>query len=186
MVRLCLSLAVYTAYLRMLSDTMNGPTTENWKQIPGFYQCYEVSDQGSLRRRLPNGTYRLLGAQLNNVSKAPYILVNVQRCGWKRTSIALHQLVALAWIGPKPQWFYQVNHKNGQKRDNRAVNLEWVTPQENTLHAVRTGALKIRRRLSDEQIAEVHATPKSISAQTLAYKFGVSESVIHRVRRSAT
>lgn len=41
----------------------------------------------------------------------------------------LHRAVALAWI-PNPTNASHVHHINHDKSDNRAENLEWVTPKE--------------------------------------------------------
>lgn len=50
----------------------------------------------------------------------------------------VHILVAKHFI-PNPYGYPQVNHKNGNKLDCRKQNLEWCSPQQNVLHAFKTG-----------------------------------------------
>ena len=53
----------------------------------------------------------------------------------KRVGLAVHTAVARTFCkGYSPN--LQVNHKNGDKSNNAANNLEWVTPFENTHHAI--------------------------------------------------
>lgn len=63
--------------------------------------------------------------------------------GYLRVSIGkklhfVHRLVAEKYI-PNPEGKEQINHKDGNKLNNSADNLEWVTNQENRNHAVETG-----------------------------------------------
>ena len=48
---------------------------------------------------------------------------------------SVHRLVALAFFGPPPSSEHShVNHKDGDKQNNAAFNLEYVTPAENMVH----------------------------------------------------
>lgn len=49
--------------------------------------------------------------------------------------VAVHQLVASAWIGKKPTEAHVVNHIDGDGTNNHYKNLEWVTQSENSVHA---------------------------------------------------
>ena len=52
--------------------------------------------------------------------------------------VYVHRLVASAFV-PNPQHLSQVNHKDGNTRNNSSDNLEWVTASQNVSHAFRTG-----------------------------------------------
>ena len=51
-----------------------------------------------------------------------------------RKHISIHRLVAIAFI-PNPDNKREVNHIDGNRRNNCVDNLEWVTPKENVNHA---------------------------------------------------
>ena len=66
--------------------------------------------------------------------------------GYRRAKINgktpyVHRLVAQAFLGPPPSKEHtQVNHIDNDPANNRADNLEWVTPLENTKHSYDTNA----------------------------------------------
>ena len=64
-----------------------------------------------------------------------YLTVNLSYEG-KQHLKRVHRLVAQTYI-PNPDNKPDVNHKDGNKQNNRVDNLEWVTNQENHWHASR-------------------------------------------------
>lgn len=60
------------------------------------------------------------------------------KTGGRRKEMAVSRSVALAFI-PNPNGKPEVNHKNKQRLDNRADNLEWVTKKENKIHSMNFG-----------------------------------------------
>jgi len=90
---------------------------------------------------LLNGKYvvyedgTIFSKQLNrnlSCSLGKYVTVQIGGRGGKTEY--LHRIVARCFI-PNPENKPCVNHKNGDKHDNRAENLEWVTYSENHKHA---------------------------------------------------
>lgn len=53
-----------------------------------------------------------------------------------------HRVIWEAFVGPIPEG-YQINHKDFDKANNRLSNLELLTPQQNTQHALQAGRKKI-------------------------------------------
>ena len=108
----------------------------------------------------------------------------------KRTQRTIHSLVADAFVTGKKEGL-QIDHINGIKTDNRAVNLEWVTPKENTLRSVRLG-LKPRgekhgnhklKKTEVDQIREMYKTG-NYSQRKLGELFGVSNTVVGKIVRN--
>lgn len=67
------------------------------------------------------------------ISKHGYALVDLS-VNKKVTHKSVHRLVALAFI-PNPDNKPEVNHKDGDKLNNSAANLEWNTKSENIAHS---------------------------------------------------
>lgn len=95
------------------------------------YPNYYVTDTGDIysRSNRLNGRIRKLKPTKD---KNGYMVVYLGKSNKK----LVHRLVAQAFI-PNPENKPQVNHKNGNKKDNMVKNLEWVTISENGLHAYR-------------------------------------------------
>ena len=141
---------------------------ENWKDIPGT--DYGVSDQGRVASR-KRGGWRVLrpGTQTQG-----YLIVGI--CGCNRPiSRRVHALVALAFLPEAPTPFHQINHKDGDKTNNRVGNLEWVTPGENMKHSYRVLGRVGRSgniKLTEEQVSMIRSrlrmgeTHRSIAADS--------------------
>lgn len=109
---------------------------EVWKDIQGFEGRYQVSSLGNVKSLNFNNTGKVKLLNNENLVKG-YPFVTLSKNG-KYKNYTIHRLVALAFI-QNPSNKPAVNHINGIKTDNRAVNLEWVTQSENMQHALKTG-----------------------------------------------
>ena len=101
-----------------------------WKDIKGYEGLYQISDDGKVRRLFKGGRTK----ELKN-RDGLYYTVSLSK-GCKKTSYSVHRLVAEAFIDV-PTNHLEVNHKDGNKKNNNVENLEWVTQEENREHAIK-------------------------------------------------
>lgn len=151
---------------------------EIWKTVEGFNN-YEISNYGNLKNKV-TGRYKKL-----TTNKEGYIRTSISN-GEKTVSIAVHRLVALAFID-NPDNKPIVNHKDSNRANNIASNLEWATASENAKHMVeqgnsidKNGTANPMSLLTEEQVLEIRAFDGS--STELASKFNVSTNAIDKVR----
>ena len=105
---------------------------EEWKDIPGFEGVYQISNLG----RLKSFKYLSEGRVLSNKNKRGGYFSVILCHGEKRRFCRLHVLVAEAFVS-NPENKPEVNHKDHNKQNTRADNLEWATRIENHMDAVK-------------------------------------------------
>ena len=99
---------------------------EIFKDIPGYEGRYQVSNLGNVR------SMRTMKIRQPCPHTKGYLKTDLRKDG-KREMAFIHRLVALTFI-PNPDNLPEVNHKDGDKTNNRVENLEWVTTQQNAIH----------------------------------------------------
>jgi predicted XRE-type DNA-binding protein len=92
------------------------------------FPSYLIGSRGEVISRNYRQTGKAKKLQ-RSVNRYGYETVELWKNG-ERKRVTVHQLVAQHFV-PNPQGKPQVDHLNGNKTDNRAENLEWVTAQEN-------------------------------------------------------
>ncbi len=144
---------------------------EIWKKIDNCPK-YKISNLGRIM-----GKTKIL--KLNGNS---YLRITLLTTGKKyRQSYLVHRLVALAFL-PNPENHPVVNHKDGNKHNNKLENLEWCTVKENLDHAVRLGLIKpvTNRKINQYSLDdEFIKTWDSISQ--ISREFNISRSCIYFV-----
>lgn len=114
--------------------------TEIWKDVSGYEGLYQVSNHGRVKRLFKNGKENVLSGKKDKDGYVEVILSVNQRKKFFR----LHRLVADVFI-PNPENKPQINHKDRNKQNNSADNLEWATGSENVFHTFVTGRRVYKR-----------------------------------------
>ena len=145
--------------------------SELWKKIDADY---DVSNQGRIR----HGKRILAGS----IHADNYIFVTLHG---KQT--AIHRLVAQAFVSNNENKT-QVNHIDGNKQNNFASNLEWVTASENIEHSIKnqlqpTSINTYKGKFTAEQREEIKYLWDSgaKSKREIALQYGVSHTCINDI-----
>lgn len=137
---------------------------ELWKDIDEFKGIYQISNRGRVKRlhRIVkiNNKNNIYERELREKILIPtedkdgYLVIGL--LGKNRK---IHRLVAKAFI-PNPFCFPQVNHKDGNKKNNNVENLEWCSNLYNQIHAFKIGLKKTKKyakiNCNDNRIVDIY------------------------------
>lgn len=162
--------------------------SEIWLPAVGQEADYTVSSLGRVRRVTPcRASYagRILSPRITK----RYLQITL---GPKRHYV--HHLVAAAFHGPRPEG-YEINHRDGENFNNRATNLEYLTPEANMRHAVKLG-LKARGEAlpfavaTESIVREIRATYKRCSPErnaiALGRRYGLHVNTVYGIVKRLT
>lgn len=146
--------------------------------MPAWKECvshpeYEVSNTGVIRRA---SNKRVI---VGGVTHDGYHKIGLSSHN-KRTFTRAHVLVAAAFLGPCPAG-HEIDHRDDNKLNNRAGNLEYVTHRVNLRRAAhrysRPGTRHPRARLTDADIRQIRARRDAgEQLQEIADDFGITDT----------
>ena len=159
------------------------------KPIKNFEGIYEISDEGYIIT-LKRDKYIKEERQTKGYkNKKGYLEFDFRRQGG--TTKLVHRLVAEAFI-PNPNDLPQINHKDGNKTNNRVDNLEWCDNSYNQKHAFENGLQKgnfyhpnSKLTYDDVMYIKKHyiRNKRGSGLHSLAKKFGVCDTTIKQILR---
>lgn len=145
------------------------------KPIARFENRYLIEKDGGVLN-LANNT--LLSPSQNDNG---YWKVSLAYGAGGHTQLMVHRLVALHYI-PNPYEHPQVNHQDGNKRNNYYKNLEWISAQGNIEHAFRTG-LRPGYMSADDKELHMHRVLSGMQVNDLALELGRRPETMHKMLR---
>lgn len=175
-----------------------------YRDIPGF-PGYRVGDDGSVwtckKIVIPKGAFgrggvpvltddwRRIGAR---VADKGHLIASLYHGGRRsnggvRRQVGIHRLVLEAFVGPCPEGM-EGCHSDGDPKNNSLANLRWDTPAANWAdrysHGTATqGEKHGASKLTDDDVLSILYVGRRMTEAATARVFGISNTVIGRIRR---
>lgn len=167
-------------------------TIEVWRDIEDYFGRYQVSNFGrvkTLERRAKrrNDSFHIIPEKIKStrINKSGYVSVYLS-INKRYRHFFVHRLVAACFIGERPSNKHFVNHIDGNKKNNKESNLEWVTVSENHKHAFKLGLMcqkgenHATKKLNNKKVITIFNSKKSYILLATIYR--VSETTIRSIK----
>ena len=153
---------------------------EEWKDIEGYEGAYQISNFGrvkSVKRIVEYDNTNQTGKIFKGRKICPekilktFITRGYEHVGLKRgsrsKSYQIHRLVALYFV-PNPNNYPIVNHKDENKLNNMANNLEWCTNEYNANYGTRNK--RIAEKLKQNPLFYIPVLCYDLNNNFVSYK----------------
>lgn len=164
--------------------------TEKWMPIIGYENKYEVSNFGRVRSKNQFGQYNIKEIYTTD-GGYPIVQLNYKT---KNKTILVHRLVAQAFID-NPENKKVVNHIDGNRKNNNAYNLEWVTVKENNQRKTKnpkfnyhSGERNSSAKLTQQKVIEIYekALKRNKTFTEIGKEYNVSDTTVSYILKKKT
>lgn len=152
---------------------------EVWKDVKGYEGLYQVSNFGRIKSMPKSNRLRTIIMKPKN-RKDGYLTVALFS-GNKYNHLYVHRIVAEAFIlnecGGK-----EINHIDGNKKNNNVCNLEWVTRKQNLEHAVKNGLrdpAPMKGKTGEKCKTSKYISQYDLSGNLIKNWIGIAEAARH-------
>lgn len=158
--------------------TIEELATAEWRTIPNYDGLYSVSNLGHI--------YSHRQHKIMKTSPAGAGYLQLRLCNSTgQIHCYVHYLVALAFLGPRPD-NHEVNHKDTNRLNNRATNLEYLTKPEHNNHTQSHGLIPKginhwNASLSEDDIRAIFASNEH--PRILATWYSISRPQIYAIQK---
>lgn len=150
------------------------------RYIKGYENLYSVTEDGMVYSHITNkflkatkfkGHYKKVVLYKNKIGKGKEV----------------HRIVAETFLERRDPTL-QVNHKDGDKGNNKVSNLEWVTARQNSEHALKTGLFNPygenqgNSKLTERDVLEIIEKVDRMRVMDIAKEYGVTRSSIGHIK----
>lgn len=161
---------------------------EIWNDIKGYVGSYQVSNLGRVksleRKRWNRFQFIPVPEKILKPQEGEYL-----RVALSGKLFSVHRLVCDAFI-EKIDGKIFVNHKNGNKYDNRVENLEWCTKSENSIHSFQIGlqvSIKgsnhANSKINEDIAKKIKYELKDLTQKEIAKIYGIDRSKVYQIRK---
>ena len=171
---------------------------ELWKDIPGYEGLYQASNLGRIRTAEGKTTYTKLHGQRKWKQRVlkPKACRDFNACGYrvslwkdgKHKDFLVARLVCTTWHENLIDTKMTVNHKDGNRLNNRIDNLEWLSLGDNIRHGFVNGLYKQNKTvlISVADGEKLEFRSQSDAARFLERSHGYINGLIENGRKYAT
>ena len=183
------------------NENATSEAEEQWLAVREYEGIYQVSDRGrvrSLQRQITdrNGELQLIPGKVLKFQSDRYGYLQVYLTQNYQTQLFnVHHLVAQTFLPPplgevgSKLDSYCLNHIDGNKQNNRAANLEWITHAANQQHAIDSGLFnshgsQTQSKLTEAEVLDIWELlqEQRLSVSQIALCFDVSVKTIRKIK----